>query len=62
MNKLEQPYRLNNARSIVIYYYALPFLLSLPASPLLAAEEDIHISDFTRDWAGIASLIVFAIA
>jgi Na+/H+ antiporter NhaD/arsenite permease-like protein len=37
-------------------------LLFLPFSPLLAAEEEIHISDFTRDWAGIACLIVFALA
>ena len=46
----------------MIYYCALPFLLLLPVSSLFAAEGEIHISDFTREWEGIACLIAFAIA
>ena len=48
----------------MIYHRAALFLALLvtPFSPLLAAEEEIHISDFTGNWAGIACLVVFALA
>ena len=48
----------------MIYHRAALFfaLVVTPFSPLLAAEEEIRISDFTGNWAGIACLVVFALA
>jgi Na+/H+ antiporter NhaD/arsenite permease-like protein len=47
---------------VAIYYSIFPFLALLWAPPVLAAEDAIQISDFTGDWAGIACLMVFAVA